>query len=101
MNAQKQKSDVTIKELETEITTLTEQLIQSHQQTSCYEELMKETNILQCSMEELENQNDVLRKTIEAYESRFSDIQVQLEKIHFEVRLTLFNLDSIHEYFSL
>lgn len=85
MNAQKQKSDVTIKELETEITTLTEQLIQSHQQTSCYEELMKETNILQCSMEELENQNDVLRKTIEAYESRFSDIQVQLEKIHFEV----------------
>lgn len=91
MNAQKQKSDVTIKELETEITTLTEQLIQSHQQTSCYEELMKETNILQCSMEELENQNDVLRKTIEAYESRFSDIQVQLEKIHFEVRLTIFN----------
>ena len=89
MNAQKQKSDLSIKELETEITSLTEQLIQSHQQTSHYEELMKETNILQSSMEELENQNDVLRKTIEAYETRFSEIQVQLEKIHFEVRKTL------------
>lgn len=85
MNAQKQKSDSTIRELENEITTLTEQLIQSHQQNSHYEELMKETTTLQSSMKDLENQNDMLRKTLESYELRFKEIQVQLDETLFEV----------------
>lgn len=87
MNAQKQKSDSTIRELENEITTLTEQLIQSHQQNSHYEELMKETTTLQSSMKDLENQNDMLRKTLESYELRFKEIQVQLDETLFEVGL--------------
>lgn len=86
MASQKLKSDSTIKELETEITALTEQLIQSHQQNTDYDDLMKQTAIFQNSMEDLETQNDILRKTIESYEQRFSELQVQLEKIHFEVR---------------
>lgn len=86
MASQKLKSDSTIKELETEITALTEQLIQSHQQNTDYDELMKQTAVLQNSMQDLESQNDMLRKTIENYEHRFSELQVQLEKIHFEVR---------------
>lgn len=85
MALQKQKSDSTIKELETEITTLTEQLISSTQTNSHYEEMMKHSSLMQKSLQELEAQNDVLRKTIESYEGRFSDVQVQLEKIHFEV----------------
>ena len=85
MASQKQKSDSTIKELETEITTLTEQLISSTQTNFHYEELMKHSSMMQTSMQELETQNDMLRKTIESYECRFSDVQVQLEKIHFEV----------------
>lgn len=110
MASQKHKSDSTIKELETEITgkinfnelnsfniktsinplALTEQLIQSHTQTTDYDELMKQTAVLQNSMQDVESQNDILRKTIESYESRFSELQVQLEKIHFEV---YYNLD--------
>lgn len=86
MASQKHKSDSTIKELETEITALTEQLIQTHQQNTDYDDLMKQTAVFQNSMQDLETQNDVLRKTIESYEHRFSDLQVQLEKIHFEVR---------------
>lgn len=86
MASQKFKSDSTIKELETEITALTEQLIQSHHQNTDYDELMKQTAVLQNSMQDLETQNDILRRTIESYESRFSELQVQLEKIHFEVR---------------
>lgn len=86
MLSQKLKSDSTIKELETEITALTEQLIQSHQQNTDYDDLMKQTSIFQNSMEDLEVQNDILRKTIESYEHRFSELQVQLEKIQFEVR---------------
>lgn len=86
MASQKMKSDSTIKELETEITALTDQLIQSHQQNTDYDDLMKQTTIFQNSMQDLETQNDVLRKTIESYELRFSELQVQLEKIHFEVR---------------
>lgn len=85
MASQKLKSDSTIKELETEITALTEQLIQSHQQNTDYDDLMKQTAVFQNSMQDLETQNDILRKTIESYESRFSELQVQLEKIHFEV----------------
>lgn len=110
MASQKHKSDSTIKELETEITgkinfnelnsfiittsinplALTEQLIQSHTQTTDYDELMKQTAVLQNSMQDVESQNDILRKTIESYESRFSELQVQLEKIHFEVN---YNID--------
>jgi DNA repair exonuclease SbcCD ATPase subunit len=86
MASQKLRADSTIKELESEISTLTEQLIQSHQQNTDYDDLMKQTAIFQNSMKDLETQNDILRKTIESYESRFSDLQVQLEKIHFEVR---------------
>lgn len=105
MASQKHKYDLTIKgllfflrskltgmtdflfsiELETEITALTEQLIQTHQQNTDYDELMKQTAVFQNSMHDLETQNDVLRKTVESYETRFSDITVQLEKIHFEV----------------
>lgn len=85
MASQKLKSDSTIKELETEITALTEQLIQSHQQNTDYDDLMKQTAIFQNSMQDLETQNDILRKTIESYEPRFSELQVQLEKINFEV----------------
>lgn len=85
MASQKLKTDTTIKELETEITALTDQLIQSHQQNTDYDDLMKQTAVLQNSMQDLETQNDLLRKTIESYESRFSELQVQLEKIHFEV----------------
>lgn len=85
MASQKLKSDSTIKELETEITALTEQLIQSHQQNSHYDELMKQTAVFQNSMQDLERQNDVLRKTIESYEARFGELQVNLEKISFEV----------------
>lgn len=85
MTSQKLKSDTTIKELESEITALTDQLIQSHQQNTDYDELMKQTAIFQNSMQDLETQNDILRKTIESYEHRFSDLQVQLERIHFEV----------------
>jgi chromosome segregation ATPase len=86
MASQKLKSDSTIKELETEITALTEQLIQSHQQNTDYEDLMKQTAVFQNSMQDLELQNDILRRTIESYEHRFSELQVQLEKIQFEVR---------------
>lgn len=50
---------------------------------------MKQTAIFQNSMQDLEAQNDILRKTIESYESRFSELQVQLEKLHFEVSLSL------------
>jgi chromosome segregation ATPase len=89
MASQKLKSDSTIKELETEITALTEQLIQSHQQNTDYDDLMKQTAIFQNSMQDLETQNDMLRKTIESYEQRFSELQVELEKIHFEVSLIL------------
>jgi chromosome segregation ATPase len=85
MASQKLKTDTTIKELETEITALTDQLIQSHQQNTDYDELMKQTAVLQNSMQDLESQNDLLRRTIESYEGRFSELQVQLEKIHFEV----------------
>lgn len=85
MASQKVKSDSTIKELETEITALTEQLIQSHQQNTHYDELMKQTAILQNSMQDLESQNDILRKTIESYESRFGELQINLEKLEFEV----------------
>lgn len=85
MTLQKQKSDATIRELEKDITALTEQLIQSHQHTSHYDELMKETSTMQTSMKELENQNDMMRKTIESYEQRFRDVQVQLEETLFEV----------------
>lgn len=85
MASQKHKSDTTIKELETEITTLTDQIIQSHQQNTHYDELMKQTAILQHSMQELESQNDMLRRTIESYEGRFGELQVNLEKIQFEV----------------
>lgn len=85
MASQKLKSDTTIKELETEITALTDQLIQSHQQNTHYDELMKQTAILQNSMQDLESQNDILRRTIESYESRFNDLQVNLEKVQFEV----------------
>lgn len=87
MSSQKQKSDSTIRELECEITTLTEQLIQSHQQNSHYDELMKETTTLQSSMKELENQNDFLRRTLETYELRFKEIQIQLDETIFEVAL--------------
>ena len=83
------KSDTTIKELESEITALTEQLIQSHQQNSSHDELMKQTAILQNSMQDLESQNDILRKTIESYEARFGELQVNLEKIQFEVGLSV------------
>jgi Mg2+ and Co2+ transporter CorA len=86
MASQKIKSDATIKELETEITALTEQLIQSHQQTTHYDELMKQTAVLQNSMQDLESQNDVLKRTLEMYESRFGELQVDFEKIQFEVR---------------
>ena len=86
MAAQKQKADSTIKELESEITSLTEQLISSTQTHSHYDELMKHSSMMQLSMQELETQNDVLRKTIESYEGRFSELQVQLERIHFEVK---------------
>lgn len=86
MASQKLKSDSTIKELESEITALTEQLIQSHQQNTDYDDIMKQTAIFQNSMQDLETQNDILRRTIESYETRFSELQVQLEKIHFEVR---------------
>jgi chromosome segregation ATPase len=85
MASQKIKSDATIKELETEITALTEQLIQSHQQTSHYDDLMKQTAVLQNSMQDLESQNDILRRTIEVYEKRFGELQVDFEKIQFEV----------------
>lgn len=51
MTSQKIKSDSTIKELESEITALTEQLIQSHQQNTDYDELMKQTAVLQNSMQ--------------------------------------------------
>lgn len=88
MASQKNKSDSTIKELETEITALTDQLIQSHQQNTDYDDLMKQTTVFQNTMQELETQNDLLRKTIESYELRFSEIQVQLEKINFEVGIT-------------
>ncbi|CRL00697.1 CLUMA_CG013956, isoform C [Clunio marinus] len=84
MASQKLKSDSTIKELELEITSLTEQLIQSHQQNTDYDDLMKQTNVMQNSMHDLETQNDMLRRTIESYEQRFSELQVQLEKINFE-----------------
>lgn len=95
MASQKHKSDSTIKELETEITALTEQLIQTHQQNTDYDELMKQTAVFQNSMQDLETQNDVLRKTIESYEHRFSDLQVQLEKIHFEVSKTYLKLNNV------
>lgn len=97
MASQKLKSDTTIKELETEITALTDQLIQSHQQNTHYDELMKQTAILQNSMQDLESQNDILRRTIESYESRFNDLQVNLEKVQFEV---IFFLHDILNYFS-
>lgn len=86
MAKQKLQSDSTIKELETEITALTEQLIQSHNQNTDYDDLMKQTAVLQNSMQDLETQNDILRKTIESYEQRFSELQVEVEKINFEVR---------------
>lgn len=89
MASQKLKSDTTIKELETEITALTDQLIQSHQQNTHYDELMKQTAILQNSMHDLESQNDMLRRTIESYESRFNELQVNLEKVQFEVKSLL------------
>lgn len=99
MASQKHKSDSTIKELETEITALTEQLIQTHQQNTDYDDLMKQTAVFQNSMQDLEAQNDVLRKTIESYEHRFSDLQVQLEKIHFEVgSFTRFNCSSLKPF---
>lgn len=95
MATQKHKSDSTIKELESEITALTEQLIQSHQQTSHYDELMKQTAVIQNSMQDLESQNDMLRKTVESYEHRFSEIQVQLEKIQFENSSLITEIDNL------
>lgn len=53
MTSQKIKSDSTIKELESEITALTDQLIQSHHQNTDYDELMKQTAVLQNSMQVL------------------------------------------------
>jgi uncharacterized protein YigA (DUF484 family) len=85
MASQKLKSDQTIKELETEITALTDQLIQSHQQNTHYDDLMKQTAVLQNSMQDLESQNDCLRRVIESYEGRFGELQVNLEKNQFEV----------------
>lgn len=98
MASQKHKSDSTILKLETEITALTEQLIQTHQQNTDYDELMKQTAIVQNSMQDLEAQNDILRKTIESYESRFSELQVQLEKIHFEVNFEPFSQLAFSSY---
>lgn len=60
---------------------------------------MKQTAVLQNSMQDLETQNDVLRKTIESYESRFSELQVQLEKIHFEVNYNLENHNARNDVF--
>lgn len=95
MASQKIKSDATIKELESEITALTEQLIQSHTQGTHHEELMKQTAILQNSMQDLESQNDILRKTIESYEGRFGELQVNLEKIQFEVSYFIISMGVI------
>lgn len=92
MASQKVKSDATIKELESEITALTEQLIQSHTQSTHHDELMKQTAILQNSMQDLESQNDILRKTIESYEARFGELQVNLETIQFEVGFLLWTI---------
>lgn len=102
MASQKFKADATIKELETEITALTEQLIQSHQQSTHYDELMKQTAILQNSMQDLESQNDVLKRTIELYEKRFSELQIDFEKIQFEVKFLapFFSLKIIYLFFS-
>lgn len=85
MSSQKFKYDTTIKDLENEITALTEQLIQSHQLNTEHEELMKQTAILQNSMLDLENQNDMMNRTIESYQQRFSELQVNLDKAQFEV----------------
>lgn len=85
MSSQKFKYDTTIKDLENEITTLTEQLIQSHQLNTEHDELMKQTAILQNSMSDLENQNDTMRKTIESYQQRFSELQINNDKAQFEV----------------
>ncbi|KAG5676690.1 hypothetical protein PVAND_006506 [Polypedilum vanderplanki] len=95
MASQKVKSDATIKQLETEITALTEQLIQSHQQTTHYDELMKQTAILQNSMHDLESQNDVLKRTIELYEGRFGELQVDFEKIQFENGNLLMEIENL------
>ncbi|XP_070499007.1 putative leucine-rich repeat-containing protein DDB_G0290503 isoform X4 [Chironomus tepperi] len=95
MASQKMKSDTTIKELESEITALTEQLIQSHTQSTHHEELMKQTAILQNSMQDLESQNDILRKTIESYEARFGELQVNLDTIQFENGSLLMEIENL------
>ncbi|KAL7044151.1 hypothetical protein ACKWTF_001803 [Chironomus riparius] len=95
MASQKMKSDTTIKELESEITALTEQLIQSHTQGTHHEELMKQTAVLQNSMQDLESQNDILRKTIESYEARFGELQVNLDTIQFENGSLLMEIENL------
>lgn len=90
MSSQKYKYDSTIKDLETEITTLTEQLIKSHQLNTEHDELMQQTAILQNSMRELEDQNDLMRRTIESYQQKFGELQISVDKAQFEVTLTNF-----------
>lgn len=85
MSAQKFKYDSTIRDLETEITTLTEQLIKSHQLNTEHDELMQQTAILQNSMRDLEDQNDLMRKTIESYQQKFGELQVTIDRSQFEV----------------
>lgn len=86
MSNQKFKYDSTIKDLECEITTLTEQLSHQFMLNTEHDELMQQTAILQNTMKELENQNDLMRRTIESYQQKFSELQITVEKGHFEVR---------------
>lgn len=86
MSSQKYKYDATIRDLETEITALTEQLIKSHQLNTEHDELMQQTAILQNSMTELENQNDLMKRTIESYQTKFGELQVTVDRAHFEVK---------------
>lgn len=85
MSSQKYKYDSTIKDLETEITALTEQLIKSHQLNTEHDELMQQTAILQNSMKDLEDQNDLMRKTIETYQQKYGELQITIDKAQFEV----------------
>lgn len=85
MSTQKFKYDSTIKDLECEITTLTEQLSHQFMLNTEHDELMQQTAILQNTMKELENQNDLMRRTIESYQQKFSELQVTVDKGQFEV----------------
>lgn len=85
MSSQKFKYDSTIKDLENEITTLTEQLSHQFMLNTEHDDLMQQTAILQNTMKELENQNDLLRKTIESYQQKFCELQVTIDKREFEV----------------